>query len=370
MKVPFIDLKREYLLIKKDLNKALLKVLERGEYCYGQETIDFEKNVCGLTNCRYSVAVGSGTEALTIALKALKIGAEDEVVTTPLTFVATAESIVNVGARPVFVDVEEETMNLDINQLELVISKKTKAILPVHLYGVCLEMDKLLPMAKKFKLPVMEDASHSFGSFYKGKSAGSWGDVGCFSLYPTKTLGAYGNAGVIITNRKLLFEKMKKISNHGRGEDRNLHELIGYTGTIDNIQSAILNIKMKKLKENIKKRKAITKRYNTAFQSLPFLKLPSLPPGSDCCPYVYTIRTEKREALRSYLSEKGIGTGIYYSLPLHLQPSLKFLGYKKGDFPLAERAVSLVLSLPLFPEMTEREVDYVIDSVKDFKRRI
>lgn len=369
MKVPFLDLKREYQIIKKDIGEAILSVLEKGEYCYGSETDEFEKYFARLTESRYCFGVSSGTDSLTIALRALGIKEGDEVITTSLTFIATAEAIVHVGARPVFVDIEENTMNLDVNRLKSVISKKTKAIIPVHLYGVCVEMDKLLSVARKFKLLVVEDASHAIGSLYKGRPAGSWGDVGCFSLYPTKTLGAYGNAGVMVTNQKPLSEKIKRISNHGRGENRNLHEEIGYTGTIDNLQAAILNVKMKTLRRNIRRRKTIAKKYDQAFKNLSFqFQLP--PAGGDSCLYVYTIRTERREALKSHLDRQGIGTGIYYPLPLHLQPSLKFLGYKKGDFPLAEKAAFSVLSLPLFPEMTEREVDYVIGSVKDFERKI
>lgn len=365
MQVPFLDLKREYLLIKKEVIQKISEVLERGEYCYGLETQKLEKSFARLTNCQYCVATSSGTDSLEIALKALGIKGGDEVVTTPFTFIATAEAIINVGAKPVFVDIKEETMNLDVKKIEKAINEKVKAMISVHLYGVCVDMDPLMEIAKKHKLAVIEDAAHAEGSLYKGKPAGSLGDVGCFSFYPAKTLGAYGNAGAIVVNNQSLAEKMRMINNHGRGKNWEVHQIVGLTGTIDNLQAAVLNIKLKYFKNLIKRKREIAKKYSQAFKGLS-CQLQKIP--SYCQPsfYVYTLRTNKREKLRDFLKKHGIETRIYYPFPLHLQPSLKFLGYQKGDFPVAERAAKSVLSLPLYSQMTEKERDYIIKMVKRF----
>jgi len=365
MKVPFLNLQKEYQSIKKEIEKKFKETLGKGEYCFGQETEEFERNFAKLAGCKYGFALNSGTTSLIVALRALGIGNGDKVITTPFTFIATAEAIVNVGAQPVFADIDEETMNLDINQVSKVIDKKTKAILPVHLYGVPVELKAFLKVAKKYHLGLIEDAAHAEGSLYQGKPVGSFGNIGCFSLYPSKNLGTYGNAGAITTNNKSLASMIKMLSNHGRGQDKNIHEIIGYTGTIDNLQAAFLNVKLKFFVQRMKKKKNIVQKYNKAFANLP-VKTQKIPSGADPSFYVYTIRTSKRDELKEFLARQGIGTGIYYPQPLHLQPSLKFLGYKKGDFPNAEKAAASVLSLPLFPEMTDKEVNYVIKKVKEF----
>jgi len=365
VRVPFLDLKREYKQIKKEVLKKFLTVLDKGEYCYGEETEKFEKLFGKLVACRYCFGVSSGTDSLMIALKALGVKAGDKIITTPFTFIATAEAIVNVGAQPVFVDIEAQMMNIDLSQIEKVIDKKTKGIIPVHLYGVLVNMDSLLKIASKYHLVVIEDAAHAEGSLYKGKPAGSLGDIGCFSLYPSKSFGAYGNAGVVTTNKKSLAHQIKMISNHGRDRDKNIHQVIGYTGTIDNLQSAVLNIKLKYFSQNIRRKKMIAREYNRAFANLPF-KSQKIPSFCDPSFYVYTIRFDKRDKLKEFLAKNGVGTGIYYPFPLHLQPSLQFLGYKKGDFPIAEQTAASVLSLPLYPQMTDKEVEYVIQKVKAF----
>lgn len=365
MKVPFLNLQKEYQSIKKEIEKKFKETLNRGEYCFGQETEEFERNFAKLTACKHCFALNSGTTSLMVALRALGIKNGDKVITTPFTFIATVEAIVNVGAQPVFADIDEETMNLDVNQVSKVIDKKTKAILPVHLYGVPAELKAFLKIAKKHHLGLIEDAAHAEGSLYQGKPVGGFGDIGCFSLYPSKNLGAYGNAGAITTNNQLLANKIKMLSNHGRGQDKNIHEIIGYTGTIDNLQAAFLNIKLKYFKKRMKKKRDIVQKYNQAFVKLP-LKTQKIPADSNPSFYVYTVQTSQRDKLKQFLTKEGIGTGIYYPQPLHFQPSLKFLGYKKGDFPNAEKAALSVLSLPLFPEMTDKEVNYVIKKVKEF----
>jgi dTDP-4-amino-4,6-dideoxygalactose transaminase len=365
MKVPFLNLQKEYQFIKKEIEKKFGETLNRGEYCFGQETEEFERNFAKLTGCKYCFALNSGTTSLMVALRALGIGNGDKVITTPFTFIATAEAIVNIGAQVVFADIDEETMNLDVNQVSKVIDEETKAILPVHLYGVPVELKAFLKVAKKHHLGLIEDAAHAEGSLYQGKPVGGFGDIGCFSFYPSKNLGAYGNAGAITTSDQLLANKIKMLSNHGRGQNKNIHEIIGYTGTIDNLQAAFLNIKLKYFKKRMEKKRNIVQKYNQAFAGLP-IKTPKIPSGSNPSFYVYTIRTSKREKLKEFLSKQGIGVGVYYPQPLHLQPSLRSLGYKKGDFPNSEKAATSVLSLPLFSEMADKEVNYVIRKIKDF----
>lgn len=370
MKVPFLDLKREYQIIKKEIKKSLFSVLEEGEYCYGKQTEKFEKNFAKLIGTKYCCGVNSGTQALMIALKSLGIGSGDEVILPALTFIATAEAILNAGAKPVLVDIDPENLNIDVSQAKKAISQKTKAIMPVHLYGVCADLEGLLKIARQKKLFVIEDAAHAEGSLYKGKPAGSWGNVSCFSMYPAKSLGAYGNAGAIVTNKESLAKKIKMISNHGRGKDKSIHEVVGFTGTIDNLQATVLNIKLKHFKKRLKKKLDIVEKYNQAFKDLP-LKTQRIDSSCQSSFYVYTLIIEKRDQLRDFLTKKGISTGIYYPLPLHLQPSLKFLGYKKGSLPQSEKIAKSILSLPLFPEMTKKETDYVIKRVREFfKQRI
>lgn len=365
MKVPFLDLKREYSVIKKEMTEKILEVLDKGQYCYGEETEKFEKSFARLNACRYCFGLSSGTDSLIMALKAIGIKPGEKVITTAFSFIATAEAIVNVGAQPVLVDIDREVMNLNINLVPRAIDKKTKAIIPVHLYGVAVDMERLFKIARKYNLVVIQDAAHAEGSLYKGKPVGSFGDVSCFSLYPSKSFGAYGNAGAIATNKKTIAHQIKMISNHGRDKDKNIHEVIGYTGTIDNLQSAVLNIKLKYFHQRAKRKKIIVKEYNRAFAKLP-LKLQKIPSYCDPSFYVYTIRCDKRDKLKEFLAKNGIGTGIYYPLPLHLQPSLKFLGYQKGAFPQAEQAAKSVLSLPFYPQMKDQEVEYVIQKVKEF----
>ncbi len=366
MKIPFLDLKREYRLIENEVKKEINSILEKGEYCYGQQTDLFEKKFAKLVGCKYCLGTKSGTDSLIIALKTLRIGYGDEVITTPFTFIATAEAIINVGARPVFVDIDSQTLNIDVKKIEQVIGNKTKAVIPVHIYGVCVEMDSLLQIAKKHNLFIIEDSAHAEGSLYKGKPAGSLGNIGCFSLYPSKTLGAYGNAGAIVTNNKKVFEKTKMISNHGRGKDKDIHELIGLTGNIDNIQAAILNVKLRFFKKWLKRKSQIAQRYNKAFENLSFLKPQKVPSFCEPSYYVYTVLCEQRDKLARYLMNYGIETKIYYPNPLHLQPSLNFLRYKKGNFPVAEKQVTSILSLPLYPQLTDKEVDFIIKKVKQF----
>ena len=369
MRVPFLNLRREYNLISKKVNSKILQVLASGEYSYGRETELFEKRFTQLTGSKYCLATASGTVSLVIALKALGVQPGDEVITTPLTFIATVEAIVHVGAKPVFIDIEEETLNLNPSLLEKAITKKTKAIIPVHLYGICPNMDLLLQTARKQGLSVIEDAAHALGGKYKNHPLGSLGEIGCFSLYPTKSLGAYGNAGAVVTDKKILINKMRQLADHGRGRERNTCYEIGYTGKINNLQAAILNVKFTYFKKRMRRKMIISKKYTKAFKSLPIINPPLIPKYCSPVFYVYTIRSQKRDSLRKFLFNQGIETRIYYSLPLHLQPSLKSFGYKKGDLPIAERVVKSILSLPLYPEMTDEEVKYISCKIKEFTKQ-
>ena len=365
MKTPFIDLKREYLSIKKEVKQRIIKVLEDGEYVYGKETKRFEKKFAKLVGSNYCLGTSSGTASLEIALRALDIGKGDEVITTPLTFIATVEAIINVGARPVFVDISENTLNLDVFGMEAAVTKKTRAVIPVHLHGMCVEMDPLLKIAKKCGLFVIEDASHAIGSLYRGKPVGSLGDIGCYSLYPSKSFGAYGNAGAVVTKSRNYNNKMRMLADHGRLKDRNIHQSIGSTLTINNIQSAILNVKLSRFKARARKKINIAKRYTEAFQGLGLIT-PKIFPHCSPVFYVYSILVEKRDRFRNFMHKHGVETRIYYPIPLHLQPSLAFLNYKKNAFPMVEKAAKTVVSLPFYPEMTNREVEYVIQIVRKY----
>lgn len=367
MVVPFFDLKRQYSQIKKEVISRIGGVLEVGEYCFGKETTEFEINIAKRVGCKYAIATASGTDALIAGLKAVGVGEKDEVITTPATFIATVEAIVWVGAKPVLVDIDPDNWNIDITKISKAISGRTRVVLPVHLYGVCCETDKIRKLIAGRQISVTEDASHAIGSSLGGTAAGALGDVGCFSLYPSKTLGTYGNAGVVTTNDEAIAHEVKKVVNHGRGEDKNRHERIGLTATINNLQAAVLNVKMKHLDSVIGRRKEIAKRYRDALSGLP-IKLQSEPDGADTCNYVFSVMTDRRAELKDYLQQNGIGTGIYYTQPVHLQPSMARFGYRRDDFPIAEELFSKVLSLPFFPELTDDEMELVIQAVREFFR--
>ena len=365
MNIPQVDLKAQYKLIKKEINVAILKVLKNTTFILDENVKKFEEEFAKFCNVKYAVGVGNGTDALYLALRACGISRGDEVITQPNTFIATVETITLNGAKPVFVDINSDTYDIDINKIEGAITKKTKAIIPVHLYGQPADMDPILRIAKRHNLWVIEDAAQAHGAEYKGKKIGSLGDVGCFSFFPAKNLGAYGDGGMVITKNKKLAKKIAMLRNHGRIE-KYKHEIEGVNSRLDEIQAAILRVKLRYLDKWNKARRQCAKLYDNFLRNIEKMKTPFVPSWATPVFYVYTIRVKEREKLREYLKKKGISTGIYYPIPLHLQPAYKYLNYKKGDFPEAEKTADEILSLPMYPELKISQIKFITNSIKDF----
>jgi dTDP-4-amino-4,6-dideoxygalactose transaminase len=371
-KIKFLDLTKQYKSIKKEINSAIKKVLESCVFIGGKEVEDFEKKIAKFCGAKYAISVNSGTDALFLSLKALGIGQRDEVITTPFTFISTAEVIATLGAKPVFVDIEPRTFNIDPEKIEEKISKKTRAIIPVHLFGQMADMAEIIKIAKKHKLKVIEDTAQAIGAKLKVESrkwkvAGSIGDLGCFSFFPSKNLGAYGDGGMVVTNNKKLAEKIRLLKNHGSSsKEKYLNLVSGINSRLDTIQAAILRVKFKYLKKWTQKRQEIAKYYNQKLSGVGDVIIPEISSERTHIFHQYTIRTKYRDKLQKYLKEKGIPTMIYYPLPLHLQPAFKYLGYKKGDFSESEKAAQEVLSLPIYPELSQKEQDFIIRKIKEF----
>jgi hypothetical protein len=366
----FFDLKKQYSIIKKEINYAINKVVEKGEFIGGAEVENFEENFAGFCNVKYAISVNSGTDALFLSLKALNIGQGDEVITTPFTFIATAEAIANCGAKPVFVDIKSDTFNIDALKIEKAITKNTKAILPVHIFGQVANMAEIMKIAKKHNLFVVEDACQAVGAEYNGKKVGLIGSLGCFSFFPSKNLGAMGDGGMIITNSKKLNDKIRLLKNHGSSPKEKYKNLVlGFNSRLDAIQAVILNVKLKHLNKWNEKRMVIANYYSKNLKEIKEIKIPIVKDKKSHVFHQYTIKAEKRDELKKYLWGKGISTMIYYPLPLHFQPALKYLGHKKGDFPEAEKASKEILSLPIYPELSEKDQDFIIEKIKEFYKK-
>jgi len=365
MKIPIIDLVRQHKPLEQELESAFRKVLESGQFILGSEVEEFEKNAANFLKIKYAIGVRNGTDALTIALKALNIGAGDEVITTPFTFFATAETIAMIGAKPVFVDVEDTTLNIDVRKIEEKINSKTKAILPVHIFGQGAKMEEIIEIAKRHQLKVIEDTAQGFGSKRNGKYLGTFGDIGTFSFFPTKNLSCLGDGGLIVTQDDLLYEMGKKLRVHGSSK-KYYHDFLGYNSRLDALQAAFLNVKLNYIEKWNERRRGIAKIFDAELK--PYVKVPEVDAGNEHIYHQYTIRTDKRDSLSDFLHKKGIATQVHYPVPLHLQPALGYLGYKKGDFPVAERAAKEVLSLPIFPELMDQEVEYIVSSIREYFR--
>lgn len=359
-KVPLFNLAEQHKPFKSSILGEVTQILDNTQFTHGQRTEQFEKTFAKLCQTKYALGTRSGTSALIVALKTLQLQPDDEVITTPCTFSASADTIVLAGGKPVFVDVDPITGNIDPQQIVKKITKKTKAVLIVHLYGVPCDMSSIVDICEIHNLVLIEDASHAHGSMYKNKPVGSFGQFGCFSLYPSKTLGCMGNAGIVTTNSLELLKKLTMYANHGikTPETKYTHHVHGYNELIDNIQSAVLLLKLKKLKKWIARKKQIAEYYNQVFQQFDH---PGMMWSKEVEPslYVYAVQLKDRKKFQAYCESKGVQTGIYYPTPLHLQPSMKWLGYKKGDLPNAEKFFSQTISLPLFPELTDGQVKYV-----------
>ena len=362
--VPLIDLKRQFHGIKEEINSAIQDVLESQAFILGPHVKEFEGLFASYCDTKHAIGVSSGTDALILALKSLGIGDGDEVITTPFTFFATAESICNVGAKPVFADIDPETYNIRPDSIEKNISKNTKAIIPVHLYGQCADMDPILEIAKKHDLRVIEDSAQAVGAEYKGKKAGSIGDLGCFSFFPSKNLGGMGDGGMVTCNSEELEELIHMLRIHG-GRPKNYHAAIGINGRLDTIQASILIRKLGHLDDWCDKRRQKASYYTEKMKGLD-LVTPKTMSFNKHVFHQYVIRVKERDGLMEHLKENNIGCAVYYPVPQHLQECLADLGYKEGDMPETEKAAEETLALPVFPEITEEEQDYVIEAVKDF----
>lgn len=362
--IPLFDLTRQHKSLKEKILNSWEEVYNTNSFTSGKETKLFEKKYAKLCKTKYALGVHSGTDSLIITLKAAGIKSGDEVITTPCTFTASADCIVHVGAKPVFVDVKSDTGNINPQEIIKKITSKTKAILLVHLYGIPCEMNHIMEISRRNNLIIIEDASHAHGSIYKGKPVGSFGLAGCFSLYPSKSLGALGNAGIITSNNYTFIKKARMYANHGikNLENKYTHHVSGFNKLIDNIQSAALIHKLPNLNKTIKRKIEIAKKYNKAFSRIrlkgmiwPNSIVPSL--------YIYSFQTKNRDKIIKHFKKNGISTGIYYPTPLHLQPSMEYLNYKKGDFPNAEKFFKQTISLPIFPELTDKEVNKIIKTI-------
>ncbi|MDR2017699.1 MAG: DegT/DnrJ/EryC1/StrS family aminotransferase [Syntrophobacterales bacterium] len=363
MNVPFLDLKAQYLSIQDDIKSAMQEVLEKTAFAGGPFVSQFEKDFAEFCGCREAVGVGSGTDALWVALLGLGIGPGDEVITVPDTFIATAEAISYCGAKPVFVDVEEQSYNMDPSLLEAAITTKTKAIIPVHIFGQTADMDPILEIAKKYNLFVVEDACQAHGSLYKGKPAGSMGNAGCFSFYPGKNLGAYGEAGAVVTNNPELADKMKMFRDHGQAK-KYYHGMIGWNARMDGFQGAILGVKLKHLSPWNDSRRRNAAKYSELLSGLGDIVVPKEMSYARHVYHIYAIRVKNRDAFMNSLVEKGVNCGIHYPVPVHLQEAYSSLGLKKGSFPVAEKCADEFVSLPMFAELTDEQIEYVADTVK------
>jgi len=360
--IPMVDLKKQYDALKEEIDAAIKRVIENTSFILGPEVSGFEKEMANYLGVKYAVGVSSGTSALEIALFALGIGQGDEVLTTPFTFIATSEAIVTSGAKPVFVDIDPETYALDVNLLEAKINDKTKAILPVHLYGHPAEMDKILALAEKYNLKVIEDCAQALGAEYKGKKVGTIGDVGCLSFFPSKSLGCFGDGGMVVTSNQEIAEKAKMLRQHGSNQ-RYLHKINGFNSRLDAIQASILRVKLKYLDRWNKRRNEIASLYNELLAEK-VIAVHAVKPGMFHCFNYYTIRVANRDVMQKKLKDHGIASMIYYPVSLHLQETYKGLGYSKGDFPEAEKAQQEVLSLPIYPELSHEQIQEVAERVK------
>lgn len=373
MKVGFYTSKREYEEKMAEFNEAILGSIKNGVQTLGEEVKAFEKEIQDFANVNHAIGVASGTDALVMASDILGYKDGKEIITSPFTFLASTSCLAKHKGKPVFVDIDEDTFNIDTTKIEERITKDTVGILPIHLFCQMANMDDVMDIAKRHNLSVLEDAAEGFGMQWKGKGdtyrhAGTIGDMGMYSFFPTKTLGAYGDGGMIVTNSDELAETTKMLRVHG-AKKKYHYEYIGYNSRLDNIQAAVLRVKLKYINESIEKRNMIHDAYVERLKDIEEITLPKIKGDQIPVYYVFNITCEKRDELNEYLKENGVGTSIYYPIPLHMQNCFSYLGYKKGDFPVAERVSERILALPIYPELTMDEVDYVCEKIREFYRK-
>lgn len=379
MNVPLLDLKAQYSTIKKEIEHAIKEVLESQYFILGPKVEELEKNIAAYSEAKFSVGVSSGTDALLVSLMALDIKPGDEIITTPFTFFSTAGVIARLNATPVFVDIDPVTYNIDPQKIESAVTEKTKAIIPVHLFGQCADMDPILKIAKKFSLYIVEDAAQTIGAEYKAKRAGSIGDLGNFSFFPSKNLGGYGDGGMVVTHNENLYEKIKSLRVHG-SKPKYYHKIVGGNFRLDAIQAAVLNVKLKYLDQWSQKRRENADFFDRRFKETGLIhnghiKTPEpvyINNGSKNYHIYnqYTIQAKERNKLREFLKENGIGAEIYYPLPLHLQECFENLGYKENDLPVSEEASKTVLSIPVYPELKNGQKEYIVQKISEYYKNL
>jgi dTDP-4-amino-4,6-dideoxygalactose transaminase len=367
---PFLDLVAQYATIRDEVNQAIARVMESQHFILGPEVKALEQEVAKYTGADFGIGCASGSDALLLALMAFEIGPGDEVLTTPFTFVATGGSIARLGARPVFVDVDPATFNLDPTKLEDAFTDRTKAILPVHLFGLAADLAPMMELAKRRNVPVIEDCAQAIGARYHGASLGSIGTIGCFSFFPSKNLGGAGDGGMMTTNDPALADRLKVLHTHG-SRTKYDYELLGMNSRLDALQAAILRVKLPYLNGWSAARQSHAARYRGLFEEFGLthqVKLPAVPPGRTHIYNQFVICVEERDSLRAYLKRAGIPTEVYYPKPLHLQKAFAFLGRKEGDFPHSESLSNQVMALPVYPEMVDEQLRAVVETIADFYR--
>lgn len=362
--VPIIDLGKEYLSLQKEIDAALHRVLISGSYILGSETDHFEKELAAYCGVSHAVGVNSGTDALMMAYRALNLRPGDEIIMPAMSFIATVEPAILLGVKPVFVDIDPISLTLKASEVRAKITAKTKAVVAVHLYGQCADMDELMRICDEKKLSLVEDMAQAIGSAYKGRKAGAFGRLACLSFFPTKNLGAFGDAGAVLTSSPELAERLKSLRNHG-AKIKYHHDEVGYNSRLDEVQSAILRVKLPHLDSWNKKRREFAAHYDRLLSDLP-IERPQQADDRMHIYHLYSIQTPKRDALKVFLEKEGISTGLHYPKPLHLQEALKSFGGKTGDFPVSEKLAQQTLSLPLYPFMTADDVAYVSEAIKRF----
>jgi dTDP-4-amino-4,6-dideoxygalactose transaminase len=374
MKVNFFTSKREYNEKKYEFDSAITNVLKDGIATLGKEVGELEKSIEEFTGAKYAIGVASGTDALVIASDILGFHDGREVITSPFTFLASTSCITKHGGKPVFVDIDKDTFNIDVNKVEEKITDRTAGIIPIHLFCQMADMDKVMDIATRHNLKVLEDAAESFGMRWRGKGqdyrhSGTIGHMGIFSFFPTKTLGAYGDGGMIVTNDENLANLTKSFRVHGATKKYH-YDYIGYNSRLDTIQAAILLVKMKYIRDAIQKREKIAGWYKDRLKDCQYIKFPMIKGDQRPVYYVFNILAEKRDELADYMKKNEVQYSIYYPMPLHLQKCFSYLGYKKGDFPVAEKVSENIIALPIYPEITEEEVDFVCQTIKNFYKGI
>lgn len=371
MNIPLLDLKAQFQPLRTEIMTAVQTVCDEQGFILGPRVVAFEESVAKYVGARYAISCASGSDALLLSLMAMGVGPGDEVITVPFTFFATAGAVSRLGAKPVFIDIQPDTFNLDPTQLERAVTSRTKAIIPVHLFGQCADMPAINQIAKAKRVQVIEDACQAIGAGQGGKRAGVLADTACFSFFPSKNLGGFGDGGMITTDDQELADALAMLRVHG-SRVRYLHEAIGINSRLDALQAVVLDIKLKYLDQWAEGRRRNAARYEQLFQQAGLLNrvtLPSTTAGNFHVYNQYTVRVSKRDDLRAHLKEKGVGTEIYYPVPMHLQNCYQDLGYRKGAFPLSERAAEEVLSLPIYAELTDAQLTYVVDMMADFFKR-